>query len=178
MCIRDSYQVALVPDENLPCALDRLEQTIFIPENYYETNYTSNIGACGDEIEVCLTDQSSAFNDNIISVLWQFDNGDTFQGSQINLTFDATGIFPFQVTLLTELGCEFSYQGQVELAPTNILDASFLANNILSCDGSAVEINSNGNPAWDYLWSPADGLSAVNVMNLSLIHISEPTRPY
>ena len=169
-----TYQVALVPDEDLPCVLDRIEQTIFVPENYFETNYSFDIGACGDEIEINLMDESTAFNDDIISVSWQFDNGETFQGEQINLTFDNTGIFGFQVTLLTALGCEFTYQGQVELAPTNIIDASFLVNSILSCDGSAVEINSNGNPNLDYFWSPADGLSSVNVMNPS-VDVSETT---
>ena len=53
------------------------------------------------------------------------------------------------------------------------------------CGGSTVFLNASGNGT--YSWSPAFGLSNPNIANptanptvttLSLIHISEPTRPY
>ncbi len=160
-----TYTVALKPIDGLPCELPSVEKSFFIPASYFETNFDLEVISCGDEIEVQIQDLSIAFNDEIRNIKWTFSNGQVYNGQLLNLSFMESGAYTFTVDLLTLKGCNFSYNGDFNLDGSLLMDASFIAERILSCDGAPVEINSNGNPNWEYLWTPANGLSSVNIMN-------------
>lgn len=160
-----TYIVELIPIEGMPCELQAISQTVIVPDNYFESGYDFSVTSCGDEIQVNFTELSTAFNDQIVNTIITFSNGEVFTASNFDLTFAQGGVYSFTVALESEKGCEFTYEGSIALDEVLIMDASFILESILSCDGEAVDINSNGNPNWDYFWTPSDGLSASNIMN-------------
>ncbi len=160
-----TYTIELIPIDGMPCELQAVSQTVTIPENYFETAYDYSVTSCGEEIQINFTESSMAFNDLLFNKTITFSTGEVFTSSNFNMTFSQGGVYSFTVELETNKGCQFSYDGSIEIEDSFLMDASFIVASVLSCDGGPVEINSNGNPAWDYFWTPSVGLSASNIMN-------------
>ena len=160
-----TYTIELLPIDGLPCELLPVSQTVVVPESYFEEAFEYSVSTCGEEIVINFSELTTAFNDQIFNRTITLSTGEVFTTNNFDFTLAQGGLYNFTVDLVSENGCPFTYTGSIEVDDALILDASFIVESILSCDGGPVEINSNGNPAWDYLWTPSVGLSAANVMN-------------
>ena len=154
------YTVILTPQDFVACEFEDVVLNIEVSESFFDAGFTSELLSCGDEIAVALTSNSSALSGDITSVTWTFDNGLVASGETVDLSFDAGGVFPFTLTLLSDLGCEESFENVLDLSGSNVLDVSFLDEEILSCNGDPVALNPNGNILFSYTWSPPTDLSS------------------
>ncbi len=160
-----TYNVSLAPKEFVNCGFEAIDVQIEVPTNFFDTDYSTEVTNCGDIIEVALTDLSTPISGTINSVDWLFENGASASGQSIALDFNQGGTYPFVVTLNSDLGCTTSYDGILDLTGANVLDVSFIDQDILACNGDPVPLNSNGNILYTYAWSPPAGLSATDVVS-------------
>lgn len=161
-----SYQVILRPQDFVNCdILEPVQFAVEVPTEIFTTDFSSQVTNCGDIIEVNLTDLSEPFVGTITSVDWVFDDGQSASGQNIALTFDQGGLYTFTVDLISNLGCTTTYDGMLDLTGANILDVSFLDQDVLACNGDPVALNPNGNETYEYSWTPAVGLNDANAVN-------------
>jgi len=108
-------------------------------------------------LDVVLTSTS------IGGILFEWDLGDgsgPMFGSQITYTYDAPG--NYLVTLISADGCDVVTGDIITVAA--ILDS--VDDTSISCFAESVELNPDGDDSlYDYIWSPAEGLSASDVAN-------------
>ena len=145
--------------------LDPITLEIEVPTAIFTTEFSSQVTSCGDNIEVDLMDLSVPFTGTTVGVEWIFSDGQVTSGQSISLTFDQGGTYTFVVNLTSSLGCDTTYEGVLDLTGANVLDVSFIDLEILACNGDPVELNPNGNEAYDYVWSPAAGVDDATAVN-------------
>lgn len=154
-----TYEVVLSPQDFVQCdGLDPINLIIEVPTTFFDTNFESQLVSCGDIIEVNLTDLSNPIAGTISTIDWMFSDGQTATGQNITVSFDESGIYTFEVSLNSSLGCTETYEGELDLTTLNILDLTFLDQEILACNGDPVDLNPNGNTLYEYMWTPASEL--------------------
>ena len=161
-----TYEVSLAPKDFVACSnFETLIFSIDVPASFFTYDFTSEVTSCGDIIDVQITDLTIPFSGSITSVQWDFANGLEANGQTINLSFDESGVYPFIVTLNTDLDCTGTYEGELDLTGANVLDVSFIDQNLLACNGDPVPLNPNGDILYSYAWAPPAGLSATDVVS-------------
>lgn len=160
-----THAVTLIPQDFVVCDFEDVILTIEVPGSFFDFSFSSELLNCGDEIAVSLTNTTTAFTGSISAITWTFENGIIETGETINVSFDAGGLYPFTLTVISDIGCEATFEDVLDLSNSNVLDVSVIDAEILSCNGDPVQLNSNGDILYTYFWSPAEGLSAVNVIS-------------
>jgi len=161
-----TYIVTLRPQDFVNCdGLDSIQLEVEVPTTIFATDFSSQVTSCGDNIEVNLMDLSVPIAGTTASVDWEFSDGQTAAGQNITLIFDQGGIYNFDVMLISSLGCETNYDGVLDLTGANVLDVSFIDQELLACNGDPIALNPNGNDDYEYIWSPAAGLDDANAVN-------------
>ena len=160
-----SYTVTLIPQDFVACEFEDVVLNVEVLENFFDFGFTNELQNCGDEISILLTSSTTASVGDISSITWTFVNGLVATGESVELSFDASGVFPFTLTVVSELGCVESFEDELDLSASNVLDVSFINTEILSCNGDAVELNPNGNTQFTYTWSPPTALSSTTAVS-------------
>ena len=160
-----TYLVNLRTKDFVACDFETLTFSVEVPVSFFTYDFTSQVTSCGDIIDVQMQDLTSPFTGDITTVEWVFANGLEANGQTINLSFDDSGIYPFTVSVTTDFDCTGSYEGELDLTGANVLDVSFIDQDILACNGDAVPLNADGNILYNYAWSPPAGLSETDVVN-------------
>ncbi len=110
-----------------------------------------------DSILIAFTDLStSTLTSPINQWIWTFSNGQT--STEQNPVITVTpGDSPLTVhlTIITEIGC----MGETAESLTFTFTEVFLPDTLVLCLGDTAQLNPGANPDYDYLWTPATGLS-------------------
>ena len=142
---------------------------------------------------------------NPLSCVWDFGNGDTLVGcGSVSYTFNVEGCYDVSLTTLANTGCygTMTMDSAICVMPNPIASFTSTTANIDYYTGQIIFMN-NSIGAQEYIWFFGDGSPNSNAVNpahnypqelestydvtliaidtvygLSLIHISEPTRPY
>ena len=158
-----TYTVGLLPDlTNIPC---RITDTIFFEIEVLDTllisDFTWDFINCDSIAEIQFFDDSESWLSDIVSWKWTFSDGQ-MSTDQNPLIMFPNG--PIDVTLEVENGdtCMSSITKTIDFLPivSNLPDTVILCPNI-----TGVELNPNGNPIYNYTWSPTDGLDLTNPWN-------------
>lgn len=160
-----SYTVTLTPQDFVVCDFEDVVLNIEVAETFFDFGFISELLNCGDEISLILTNSSTAISGDIVSLTWTFENGIVESGESIEVSFEAGGLYPFTLTLVSEFGCEEIFEDVLDLSGSNVLDVSFIDEEISACNGDPVLLNPNGNVLYTYTWSPPTELSATNVVS-------------
>ncbi len=134
-----------------------------------QTSFTHTRIQCGNPTQIQFFDTTTdTAQGAIISRLWTITDGintpitSTLQNPLINFTIDGTYLVRLQVN--TERGCT----GFAEEIITVLVPAINSPDSVGICPGTAsVVLNPNGNPAYQYQWSPATNLSSVTAVSPS-----------
>ena len=161
----DNYTVILSPQDNVACDFEDIVLDVEITENFFDFSFTNELLNCGDEISVLLTNTSTPLSGGISEVIWTFENGIVENGESVEINFVEGGVYPFSLTLISDLGCEEIFEDVLDLSGFNVLDVSFINQEVLSCNGDPIALNENGNALFTYTWSPSTGLSSATAVN-------------
>ncbi len=119
-------------------------------------DYMVNAGSDGivcqnNEIEITLTNNVPGQD---LTVEWSTTGLVSGQGENPAIfSFDSGGVQTIEYQVENEFGCNDSGSINVEVFTFPILD---IETPLFMCPGDQVELNPNGNPDWNYMWSPND----------------------
>ncbi|MFK7932985.1 MAG: PKD domain-containing protein [Saprospiraceae bacterium] len=145
--------------------------SITIINNGIETSISiGEGGTAGGENQVC---ENSSFEliatnnrpEQMVTYSWTAgNNGTIIQGADTNMptvTVIGEGTATFYLDATNEFDCTFRDSIVVEITPfePNISDA------VTACPGEPTALNPMGNPDYEYVWSPTDGLDNANIPN-------------
>ena len=111
--------------------------------------------------ETTFTDQSTG-NDLPLSWNWNFGSGNTSTGSPTTYSFPSVGIFPVEMSVITEAGCSYSFSKNISVMTPPI--ASFTTTTSFGPPPLLVQFNSTSSNASALMWNfndPAASSSAV-----------------
>ncbi|HNA75210.1 MAG: PKD domain-containing protein [Saprospiraceae bacterium] len=99
-------------------------------------------------------------NPPVDSYLWDFGDG-TATSTDVNPshTFPASG--SYWVKIHNTSGCE---RVDSQLVKVNYIDIESVNDSIYLCGADRVHLNPNGNPAYSYVWEPAEKISGSNTV--------------
>jgi len=152
-----TYPVTLNIAYEVDCAVP-VTIPIDIVEPIMVADFTYAYADCQeDSILISFTDQStSTLTSPINQWMWTFSNGQssTEQNPVITVT---PGDSPLTVhlTVITEIGCMGETAQSLNFTFTEV----FLPDTLVLCLGDTTQLNPGANPDYDYLWTPATGLS-------------------
>ncbi len=163
------YTVALIAEPNDPCS-DTMFAQIHVTETFADADLSFTFPDCtGGVLEIQATDQSTDPVFGIASWEWNLINntGMVIAGSsEQNPAFNVTDPGNYVLTLVTTSGngCPDSTAFPFD-APFPPVDS--LSDALSICAGDTIELFPSANPAYTYVWSPSNTLSAGNISNPS-----------
>ncbi len=131
---------------------------------YQSPNFEYDIISCGDDIQIQFTDLTIHPNGVVSSWNWSFGGLATSNLQNPMVTFSNSGILVVTLMISNEDGCSEMISKNITL-DDYLMDVSHLDAVVSNCNLDPMELNPNGNPDYEYHWSPAIGLSDVNAMN-------------
>jgi len=157
------YTVLLTIAYDVNCSdLDSVYQTIIIAEPELVAAFDFDIVECySDSAIVAFFDVSTNTFNNTIGWLWTFSNGQSSTEQNPVITVTESGDLIVTLTITSANDCTASVTDTVNIQLTQIS----LADTIVVCSGEGAPLNPNGNPSYQYVWTPADGLSDPNSPN-------------
>jgi gliding motility-associated-like protein len=144
------YILAIVP--NLPC-LDTIFKEILVSEPP-SANFTVDVSSCTETVDIGLMD-ASLTSENITAWQWILSNGDTSSMQNPIFTFDSCQVIDATLIIDFETGCQDTVMRSFPVLVFENPPA--LADTIIVCAaGDTIFLNPNGNPDFDYLWTPVN----------------------
>lgn len=152
-----SYTVTLTTGASELCN-DTLVVDIMLPERELEANFVYGWGICEiDSATVVFVDSSFNSLNNTVQWDWVFSGGlGTATGQTVTLDVENGQTFTATLIITTDENCVDSITQTINVDLIDI-DA-VLEPYIRICPGDIVALNPNGNPIYDYFWTPATGL--------------------
>ena len=150
------YPVALIP--TVGCADTIIIEVEVAEPQVAEFTFETN---CEDGFVVVFTDMSSN-PDDITDWNWEID-GEMYNEQNPSVEFEEAGTIDAILTVSYGDDCVLETMQSVDVAPFN---PTIPVSELVDCDGGEeMGLFPNANPAYDYEWSPADGLSDPNAPN-------------
>lgn len=144
------YTLAIAP--NLPC-LDTIFKEILVSEPP-SANFTVDVAPCTETVNISLMD-ASLTPEAITSWGWFLSNGSASVMQNPVFTFDSCQVL--DATLIIEFGMNCSDTAMMTFEVPVFENPPSLPDTILVCaTGDTIFLNPNGNPDFDYAWTPAD----------------------
>ena len=142
------------------CEITR-DVEVQVPDEPIEAGFTYNFDDCTDNAVIEFTDTTLIGNTTITDWQWSFTGNNTFTSDLQNpvITLNQSDTIIAELTVTTADGCEATVSQEIEV---NLIDIN-ISGTIIYCNTSGITLNPNGNPAYEYQWSPATGLSDPNV---------------
>lgn len=159
------YQVALLAEPGAVCD-DTTFQTIYVTNSHILANFDFEITDCNGPATIEVTDLTTDSVFAVATWAWTVSNGQLSFDSQ-----EKTPIFQvpnggdlWQLTLVATSanGCMDTLTKSFTSPFPNI---NLVGGTFNTCKGQAVSINTNGDPAYTYQWSPATFLNDPTVDN-------------
>jgi len=157
------YTVTLGIVYDVSCA-DEASATVTIEEPQIVADFNFDIISCQeDDRQIAFFDNSLNTFGNTIGWQWTFSQGTPATSTDQNPVISVTqgGQLIVTLTIFSANDCSATV--------TDTLDLQFvefeLPDTIVLCRGDSVALNPNGNPDYQYTWSPATGLSDPNADN-------------
>lgn len=150
------YTITLIVDPGLPCQ-DTFEREIYLQDNSLFPDFDYTFTACSDSLTIQVADLTI---DTVSSpVFWQWELTPSGQTSNLqNPVFFATGSGTFTLSLKVEAanGCVQTFE---QTFPVQLIEEELEEDSLALCSGGAIMLNPQHNTAYQYHWSPAQGLS-------------------
>ncbi|MBX2927480.1 MAG: PKD domain-containing protein [Saprospiraceae bacterium] len=156
-----SYIVTLTIGYDVSCA-DTLTATVDITDPQIVALFDYDIAECNNgSAEIAFFDGSINTFNNTNQWNWTFSNGQSSTLQNPVITVTESGDLTVTLTINTANNCPASVTETINIQLINVS----IADTVLVCRGDSVPLNPGGNPAYQYLWAPADGLSDATAAN-------------
>ncbi len=150
-----TYTVRLTIGYAVSCA-DTFSQVVNVVNPQIIADFDFNISACNNgSAQVAFFDRSLNSFNNTNQWNWSFSNGQTSNQQNPVITVTQSGPLTATLTINTANNCPATVSRTFDVQLVNIN----IADSVRICPGGSVALNPSGNPAYQYLWSPAAGLS-------------------
>ena len=155
-----------------PCEITRTV-TVIVPDEPLEPGFTFVFDDCTDNAVIEFTDTTLNSNNTITNWNWTFTGNNTIISDLQNpiITLNESETIIAELTVTTEDGCVASYSQAIEI---NLIDIN-VPGSIIYCSSGGITLNPGGNPAYDYIWNPVDGLSAINIASPIISNLTQTT---
>ena len=156
-----AYNIMLIVAPGTICA-DTFFQEINLQYESLNVDFVLEYQTCADSIVIDFIDISTDSISVITDWWWDFGNGDTSTVQYPTIQYDTAGTYIVELVVTAANGCMATADAVVTFGnPTiNTLD-SFL----ICLNDPPVQLNPNGDPTYDYLWTPATGLNNPTLAN-------------
>jgi gliding motility-associated-like protein len=156
-----SYQVSLTMAYDVSC-IDTVVATVIATNPVVDAQFSYDITTCiNGSAEITFSDASVNTFNNTVGWRWIFSNGQESTLQNPVITVDQNGALDVTLIILTENNCTDTARATINIQLVNVS----IADTILVCPGDTVPLNPNGNTGYQYLWSPATGLSNPAIAN-------------
>ncbi len=137
------------------------EVEVIVPDEPIQAGFSFSFEDCTDNAVIEFTDTTIIGNNTISEWNWTFTGNDTTTFTTQNpiLTFNQSDTIIAELTVTTNDGCVATISEEIEV---NLIDIN-IPTEVIYCNTSGIILNPNGNPSYEYEWSPSMGLSATNV---------------
>lgn len=155
-----------------PCELIR-EVVVVVPDAPLTAGFTYTFDDCTDNAIIQFTDTTTFSNNTITSWNWTFAGNNTTTSDIANpvIILNQSDTLQVDLEVTTADGCIAIISEEVEV---NLIDIN-IPNSIIFCNSSGTVLNPNGNPIYDYSWSPAIGLSDTDVPSPVVTGLTQTT---
>jgi len=164
-----SYNVTVTDGS---CEITRTVE-VLVPDEPIQAGFTFNFDDCTDNAVIEFTDTTLIGNTTITDWQWSFVGNNTITSDLQNpvITLNQSDTIMAVLTITTADGCVSTVNQEIEV---NLIDIN-ISGSIIYCNTSGITLNPDGNPSYEYEWSPAAGLSATNVASPTVTGITQTT---
>jgi gliding motility-associated-like protein len=156
-----TYQVSLTMGYAVSC-MDTVTATVTATDPVVDAQFDYDITNCiNGSAEITFTDASINTFNNTIGWRWIFSNGQESTLQNPVITVNQNGPLGVTFIIFTENNCTDTATATINIQLVNVS----IADTILVCPGDSVPLNPGGNISYQYLWTPATGLSNPAVAN-------------
>ncbi|MBP7184688.1 MAG: hypothetical protein KBA06_04190, partial [Saprospiraceae bacterium] len=146
------YHVMLTIGANVVCN-DTIVKTITLSDPLNLASIGYEIVGCNNGVSIQFTNNSNTLTPIVYNV-WSFGNGQLSFLANPLITFNQSGNFEVTLAIGTQAGC---FDTTSVIIPINMIN--FNPEPVYYCDASpTVVLNSNGNGALNYNWSPSNAV--------------------
>ncbi|MFK8008288.1 MAG: gliding motility-associated C-terminal domain-containing protein [Saprospiraceae bacterium] len=138
---------------NAACLADTVTQVIAVADDpIFDTGFTLEYDTCiENSTMVIFTDTSTNIFGSIDSVWWVWQGDTISTNPQDSMLITQSVMDSLTLIVMSEDGCVDSISQDIEINVINVI----LADTIIACVGVDTFLNPNGNPSYQYTWSPA-----------------------
>jgi len=156
------YEVQLMVADSELCK-DTISQTITIEPRILDAKFTFEYSDCSEE-NITIQFQNTSENSlaNTATYAWTFSNGTSSDEQNPIIVLDEEQSLTASLVITTDEGCTSSVSQTLNVDFTE-LDLSLTP--IQICLGTEQGLNPNGNTAYQYLWTPINGLNDATAVN-------------
>ena len=151
----DDYTVMMILPPGTPnaiCLPDTVTQVVPVADDpIFDTGFTLEYDPCIEgSTMVVFTDTSTNVFGPIDSVWWVWQGDTISTNPQDSMLITQSVMDSLTLYVMSEDGCVDSLSKEIEINVINII----LSDTIIACIGVDTFLNSNGNPNYQYTWSP------------------------
>ena len=157
-----TYEISLAVADSELCR-DTLTQSITLMPLILEADFTFAYTDCSEEeITVQFTNTSQNTLDNTATFQWTFSNGTTSDEPNPVVVIEQEQELTATLTITTDEGCtsDISRSLNVDFTELNISPTP-----VQVCLGTSQGLNPGGNPSYQYIWLPEEGLDDPTAAN-------------
>ncbi len=138
---------------NAACLPDTVTQVITVADDpIFDTGFTLEYDTCiENSTTLIFTDTSTNIFGQIDSVWWVWQGDTISTNTQDSMLITQSVMDSLTLYVMSEDGCVDSLSQEIEINVINVI----LADTIVACIGVDTFLNPNGNPSYQYTWSPA-----------------------
>lgn len=155
-----SYTVTLTTPYDVSCS-DTISAVVEVAETLVIAAFDYNLNCSSAEAEISFTDASIVNVGTIVFWNWAFSNGESSSEQNPVVILSESGELTATLTVILDNGCEATISETIDI---QLIEAN-LPDTLILCPNTSVFLNPGGNPAYNYQWSPASGLSATDIAN-------------
>ncbi len=169
-----TYEITLIVGSGASACTDTFSQEMRVLYQSIDVDFDLMYDSCTDTLIIDFLDISTDSLSEIIEWNWDFGNGNTASEPYPVIGYDTAGEYTITLNVLAENGCTASDSETVYFGIPN----ADLPEIQPVCVGQiSVELNPNGSPDFDYLWSPPSALNDASAPNPTA-NVTENTTYY
>ena len=149
-----TYTVVLTYAVDVNCP-DTLIKTVRVTDPQINVDFDWSYEECSDSIVILFSDLSVNSQGIFTDRQWIFSNGASARQQDTSLTLFSSQDLIASLIVFSDDGC---IDTLTEIIPIRLIDAN-INSSITACPGTLTSLNPNGDPSYNYSWSPATGLS-------------------
>ena len=155
-----NYEVTVTLPPSVACP-EALVLPVEVTDPTIAIDFSWSFESCGDSAIVLLQSEATNAVAAIDEWNWLIGNELELSGESVSLTIDESTIVPVILTITSANGCVDSL---TDLLDVPLIDLELL-DSLQICPGTSASLNPGGNLAYEYQWSPADGLNDAGSAN-------------